>query len=431
MTGWAEAIALNDDKAFLSLNGLWTGKKPPFVTATVVRNTNFTRLGILDLHNVAVLEVEARQLAKRELKCGDIIVERSGGGPKQPVGRVVRFDLDEPGYSFSNFTSVIRVIDQERFDPAFVFRVLQYFYESGATDALQRRTTGLRNLDFTAYRELVQIPLISIQEQRQISRVLATVQAAIEYQQAIITTTRELKRGMMDTLFTQGLRGEPQKPTEIGLVPKSWCVKRIGEIATLRSGGTPSRKNEAFWAGGTIPWVKTGEVNYCVINDTEEMITEVGLAGSSAKIFPAGTLLMAMYGQGITRGKVGILGIDAATNQACVAFFPKNKDEVLTAFLFQLFTFKYEYIRNLGHGANQKNLSADIVKTIQIAFPAEIGEQDEIVSALSVLDDKLAIAERKQNYYTDLFKTLLKQLMTAKTMVHELDLDALSLSVLE
>lgn len=273
------------------------------------------------------------------------------------------------------------------------------------------------------------IPMPTPDEQRKIARVLATVQRAIEQQQAIIATTRELKRSLMHKLFTEGLRGETQKPTEIGLVPKSWEVKRIGEIATLKSGGTPSRSNESFWIGGTIPWVKTGEVDYCVINDTEEKITQEGLDGSSAKIFPAGTLLMAMYGQGITRGKVGILGVDAATNQACAAFFPK--EEVRTGFLYQLFSFKYDYIRNLGHGANQKNLSADILKTVQIAYPKDTDEQDEIVSSLSALDDKLALAERKRSHFEDLFKTLLHQLMTAQLRVNDLDLDTLGVPPLD
>lgn len=273
------------------------------------------------------------------------------------------------------------------------------------------------------------VPMPPPDEQSQIARVLATVQRAIEQQQAIIATTRELKRSLMHKLFTEGLRGEAQKPTEIGLVPESWEVKRIGEVATLKSGGTPSRSNESFWTDGTIPWVKTGEVDYCVINDTEEKITQAGLDGSSAKIFPAGTLLMAMYGQGITRGKVGILGVDAATNQACVAFFPKA--EVRTGFLYQLFSFKYDYIRNLGHGANQKNLSADILKTVQIAYPKDTNEQDEIVSSLSALDDKLALAERKRSHFEDLFKTLLHQLMTAQLRVNDLDLDALGVPALD
>ncbi len=292
---------------------------------------------------------------------------------------------------------------------------------SGSTPSRQR-------VDPSAfYRIEVTIP--AKEEQRQIARVLATVQRAIAQQQAIIAITRELKRSLMHKLFTEGLRGEAQKPTEIGLVPESWEVKRIGEIATLKSGGTPSRTNEAFWKDGTIPWVKTGEVDYRVIDDTEEKITQAGLEGSSAKIFPAGTLLMAMYGQGITRGKVGILGVDAATNQACVAFFPEN--EVRTGFLYQLFTFKYDYIRNLGHGANQKNLSADILKTVQIAYPKEIDEQDEIVASLSALDDKLALSERKRAHYADLFKTLLHQLMTAQIRVNDLDLDALGVPTLD
>jgi len=284
------------------------------------------------------------------------------------------------------------------------------------------------NRHYTLLREK-KLPRPEIAEQRKIVRVLTTVQRAIAQQQAIIATTRELKRSLMHKLFTEGLRGEAQKPTEFGLVPESWEVKRIGKIATLKSGGTPSRTNETFWKDGSIPWVKTGEVDYCVINDTEEKITLAGLEGSSAKIFPAGTLLMAMYGQGITRGKVGILGVDAATNQACVAFFPN--DEVRTGFLYQLFAFKYDYIRSLGHGANQKNLSADILKTVQIAFPRETDEQDEIVASLSTLDDKLALAERKRSHCADLFKTLLHQLMTAQVRVHNLDLDALGVAALD
>ncbi|MEW5757233.1 MAG: restriction endonuclease subunit S [Pseudomonadota bacterium] len=284
------------------------------------------------------------------------------------------------------------------------------------------------NRHYTLLREK-KVPRPELDEQRQIARVLATVQRAIEQQQAIIVTTRELKRSLMHKLFTEGLRGEAQKPTEIGMVPESWEVKRIGEIATLKSGGTPSRGNEAFWKNGTIPWVKTGEVDYCVINDTEEKITQAGLDGSSAKIFPAGTLLMAMYGQGITRGKVGILGVNAATNQACVAFFPKA--EIRAGFLYQLFAFKYDYIRNLGHGANQKNLSADILKTVQIAYPKDTDEQDEIVVCLSSIDDKLALAELKCAHYADLFKTLLHQLMTAQLRVNDLDLDALGVPALD
>ena len=102
------------------------------------------------------------------------------------------------------------------------------------------------------------------------------------------------------------------------MVPEGWKLSTIDEISIVSSGGTPSRKNDSYW-GGKIPWVTTAEVQYKVIEDTAEKITEEGLANSSAKLFPRGTILMAMYGQGKTRGQVGVLGVEAATNQACAA----------------------------------------------------------------------------------------------------------------
>lgn len=92
-------------------NGLWTGKKPPFVEAVVLRNTNFRPHGRIDVSNVALLDVEVKLLARRCLEPGDIIIEKSGGGPKQAVGRVAYFDRFDGVYSFSNFTSAARVHD--------------------------------------------------------------------------------------------------------------------------------------------------------------------------------------------------------------------------------------------------------------------------------------------------------------------------------
>ena len=104
MEGWKEYITLENPNFFDFGNGLWKGKKPPFRKVTVIRNTNFTDSGKIDYSNVAVLDVEEKQFEMRSLRLGDIIIERSGGGPKQPVGRVVFFDNKNGDYSFSNFT---------------------------------------------------------------------------------------------------------------------------------------------------------------------------------------------------------------------------------------------------------------------------------------------------------------------------------------
>ena len=127
-------------------------------------------------------------------------------------------------------------------------------------------------------------------------------------------------------------------------------------------------------------------MNYCTVLETEEKITKAGLDKSSAKLFPAGTLLMAMYGQGITRGKVALLGIEASTNQACVAFFPNH--EVDSKYLYYFFEYSYDDIRNFAHGANQKNLSANIIKAFPVSYPSDKKEQKEIARVLEELDNK-------------------------------------------
>ena len=130
------------------------------------------------------------------------------------------------------------------------------------------------------------------------------------------------------------------------MLPKGWPRLALGEIAQITSGGTPNRANPAYW-GGDIPWVTTGEVHFNKITDTVEKITEQGLISSSAKLFPAGTLLMAMYGQGKTRGQMARLGISAATNQACAAICLRDDHD--SDFFFHLLSSKYDSLRKLSN----------------------------------------------------------------------------------
>ncbi|MFL5788232.1 MAG: restriction endonuclease subunit S, partial [Flavisolibacter sp.] len=208
-------------------------------------------------------------------------------------------------------------------------------------------------------------------EVSKITYVLFTVQKAIQKQEQIINSTTALKKSLLNKLFNEGTKGEPLKQTEIGTIPESWELKKLGELCDISSGGTPSREVSEYWTGGTIPWVKTGEINYTLIKETSEKITELGLKNSSTKMFPAGTLLMAMYGQGITRGKVALLGIDATLNQACAAIIPFSEQEISSKYLYRYFEYQYEYIREFGHGANQKNLSGTIIKSIPVVFPKD------------------------------------------------------------
>ena len=170
-----------------------------------------------------------------------------------------------------------------------------------------------------------------------------------------------------------------------------WSNKKIGEIAVVTSGGTPSRNIPKYW-NGHIPWVTTSLVDLNIINNAEEFITQDGVDNSSAKLFPKNTILMAMYGQGITRGKVAILGIDATTNQACAAI--KLRDGIDIHFVFQNLMNRYEEIRDLSNEGGQKNLSAGIIKDISISYPSK-PEQTKIASFLSAVDEKISQLTQK------------------------------------
>jgi len=153
------------------INGLWKGEKAPLKTVGVIRNTNFTKDGTLDDTDIAFIEVEVKKFDKRKLFAGDIILEKSGGGPKQAVGRVVLFDKTEGDYSFSNFTSAIRVKSPDELDAKYLHKFLHWTYVSGVTEGMQSNSTGIRNLDGDKYKT-IQVSYPSITEQRRIVTLL-------------------------------------------------------------------------------------------------------------------------------------------------------------------------------------------------------------------------------------------------------------------
>lgn len=417
-------VPLNDEANFHLVSGLWKGARAPLKHAKVLRAKNFAGDGLLDFDDVIELDVEERYFPERQLARGDIVVERSGGGPNQPVGRVALFiPPDEFPYFSSNFTTALRIRDHATFDPDYVALYLHALYLDGGTTTLQRATTGIRNLDWHEYLHF-EVPARPLDDQKRLVDLIGGVRKAYRIDDELIDVFAELKQTTMRELFSRGLRQEAQKESELGPIPQSWEVATTDKHFAVVSGGTPSRSNAAYWIGGTIPWVKTTEVNYSVITEAEEYITQAGLNGSAAKMLQPGTLLMAMYGQGVTRGKVAILGIEASCNQACAAITPTD-DEVAPRYLYHYLTSRYDAIRSLAHGGQQQNLNLDIVRKIGIAVPPTIDEQQEIVEILDALDSKTDLHRRKRAVLDQLFKSLLHKLMTGEISVDDLDLGAL------
>lgn len=269
------------------------------------------------------------------------------------------------------------------------------------------------------------VGLPDFDEQVPIGRCLRVVDNAIRAEIMALDRYEALKHTAMRDLFTCGLRGEAQKDSDIGPTPESWDVAPLGSHFFVGSGGTPSRGNARFWQGGNIPWVKTTEVKYNTILETEEFITAEGLTNSAAKMLPVGTLLMAMYGQGVTRGKVAILGIEATCNQACATMNPLEDGEVDARYLFHFLTHRYEKIRGLAHGGQQQNLNLDIVRDLPVAFPREVEQQAEIIAVLDAIDAKSNLHKRKKIVLEEMLRVLLHKLMAGEIRVADLDLSAL------
>jgi type I restriction enzyme S subunit len=186
-----------------------------------------------------------------------------------------------------------------------------------------------------------------------------------------------------------------------------WSEKKLGDIAETTSGGTPDRKNQAFF-GGSIPWVKSGELEDTFINDTEEKITPEGLKHSATKLFPSGTLLMAMYGA--TVGKTALLKIEAATNQAVCAIFPRA-GEAGTEFLRYALVYQRPEILKLRYGGAQPNISQQVVRNLVVPLPP-LSEQRKIAAVLGLVQQAIKQQERLIALTTELKKALLHKLFT-------------------
>lgn len=226
-----------------SISGLWTGKKPPFEKATVIRNTNFTKDCKLDLSNVALLDVETKQLQTRKLIQGDLIVEKSGGGPNQAVGRVVHFNETFGTFSLSNFTSALRVKDPAEVLPRYLQHFLYYQYISGVTESMQSNSTGIRNLNIHQFLDM-KVPLPSLNSQIEIVEKLDIAFTEI----AELELSIEKYRDFVGQILLSSLHN---------LLNSTEVQSRIGDICTVTSS---KRIFKSEYVQNGIPFYRTKEL---------------------------------------------------------------------------------------------------------------------------------------------------------------------------
>nr|HQI42284.1 restriction endonuclease subunit S [Ignavibacteriaceae bacterium] len=191
-------------------------------------------------------------------------------------------------------------------------------------------------------------------------------------------------------------------------IPKGWENISVKDFCVdMKSGGTPSRINPEYWKSNDVPWLKTGEVKNNIIISTEEFISNEGLKSSSAKLLPKDTVLMSMYG--VNAGEIGILKIEASTNQACCGMICKNA--IYSAYLYYHLLHNQEFIASQSIGGAQENLSKDYVEKIPILKPAS--EILELKGLKIIIDNKELLTKENQKL-SELKELILSKLATVE-----------------
>ncbi|MFK5921446.1 MAG: restriction endonuclease subunit S [Verrucomicrobiota bacterium] len=260
-------------------------------------------------------------------------------------------------------------------------------------------TTGV-NIPHISGRQILDYSfnLSPLPEQKRIARILSAYDDLIENNLRRIKILEEMAQSLYREWFVHfrfpGHESTPMIDSPLGPIPEGWEVKKLGEIYDTSSGGTPSRKKPEYYEKGDIEWVKTKELKDGFVLESEEKINSFGLSKSSAKLFPANTVLIALYGA--TIGQLGILSQPAATNQACCALL--QKDELYgRAFAFYTLLNARTDLINLRQGAAQQNISQALLKKFEIICPPENLIRKFNFSAETILDNIYNLQHRNQN----------------------------------
>jgi type I restriction enzyme M protein len=358
-----------------NIGGLWTGKKQPFITTKVIRNTNFGKNGLLDVSDIANIEVEVNQFNNRKLQKGDIIIEKSGGSETQAVGRVVLFNLDNDSFSFSNFTARLRN-ESKNVESEFLFLVLNDFYNKGYTFNFQSGSSGLKNLDLQKYLE-VKIPVPPFDVQKSIVAECRKVDEAVsEASQNIENSKAEIEKKVERTFqlnfplknIKQIARTNPSK-TEIKDLENDMIVSFI-DMASVSNEGFIEHKEDR-----QLKAVRKGSYTYFAENDiimakitpcmengkcalAKKLTNEIALGSSEFHVIRAGENILPEY-----------------------LFYHLNRQKI-----------RHEAEANMTGSSDHRRVPISVYENLKIPVPP-LPIQQKLVKEIEILEAQIATAQ--------------------------------------
>ena len=375
---------------------------------------NITENGFNFDTKMFISEEKDNLLRKGKLQKGDVILTTRG-----TVGNVAFYSEHIPYNNIRINSGMLILRSKQELDNEFLYWTLKsnyfkkqiYTFQSG-TAQLQLPISSLKHIEFY-------LPPINIQ--KKIVKILSQIDNKIRILKYINKNLEELAKAIYRHHFIDFkpyALGGLMKHSSQGMIPKDWSVQSIEEfVDDMKNGGTPKRGESDYWDNGTVPWLKTGEINNNIIIKSEEHITELGLKNSSAKLLPINSIIMALYGKG-TAARIGLLKFEATTNQACCAMICNDFNKTLFLYLFLLFNQKE--IENLASGSVQQNLSKDLIANLELVVPPI-----EIIDNLPFKEifDTIANNYFEIEYLINLRDTLLPKLMSGEIDVSKINCD--------
>ena len=338
----------------------------PIVTVEHLGDTNFTHQNL-----PFISEADTKRLSKYILIEGDIVFSRVGS-----IDRNVYVDKNHEGWMFSGRCIRVRA-DKNKVNP----RYLSYYFKQNSFKKMMMNLAvgaTMPSLN-TKIMNSIELDLLPRENQDKIANILSAIDDKIQINNQINQELEAMAKTLYDYWFVQfdfpDQNGNPYKssggkmiynPELKREIPEGWGVEKIEEIAQTGSGGTPKSTNSSYYTDGEVPWINSGELSRTVITSTSNFITEEGLKNSNAKLFPSGTILVAMYGA--TAGKVSFLAFEASTNQAICAIM--LSDVRMRYYLKNVIEDLYQYLVNLSTGSARDNLSQDMIKNIKVVIPS-------------------------------------------------------------
>lgn len=353
--------------------------------------------GTLRLDDITFIdEVTHQTFPGTEIRTGDVLLNITGAS----IGRAAVATTQLNGGNVNQHVCEIR-LKQGRMDPRFVSSFLLSRPGQDQIDTFQAGGNR-QGLNFQQVGS-IEVPDLDIGQQRAIGVVIDDLDSLIATLERLIAKKQAIKQGMMQQLLT----GRTRLPG----FTSEWALRRIGDFAQVKAGGTPSTREHRYW-GGDIRWMSSGEIHAKRVYEVEGRITADGLAESAAQLLPAGTVLMALAGQGKTRGTVAVSRVALSTNQSIAGILPSDTHD--PDFLYYNLDARYVELRGESSGdGGRGGLNLTIIKTLEVSMPSR-REQSAIARVLTDADDEIDLLKRRLAKARDLKTGMMQQLLTGQ-----------------